>query len=535
MAAKNIPVETMLKQLRDMIQNQGNTSVEDLAPKLLCEIDKIIDKHRLETNGIVDIRDYCKHSGTPTCITDNKGVVLFFNESYARETAFRDTIGQVENFNDPISLRVVAAKRSIISITNRDRIGVATGCHLQGTPIFDQNNEVKYVVIELHPEDDTYSRYRAIKRLASKRNVVQVIDNNQTQLSMELLGNNPQISEIRKLIQRVAPTDATVLITGESGSGKEVIADGIFSLSRRTDKPYVKINCTAIPPNLLESELFGYEKGAFTGANSHGKVGLFEKANHGTVLLDEIGDFPMELQPKLLRFLQQREIYRVGSNTPIKLDVRVIAATNTNLREKIRQGLFRSDLFYRISVIPIQLPPLRERPEDIMVLCNHYFREFCEKYDRAIEMPEEIKELLAKHSWPGNVRELQNIIEYYVVCSDENYSVPASEIYHLMNAEAPVPYTYETPNNTAIYDAPNKKEEPIPSVDLDLAEGTLFELRDRYERELILAALKKCSSARKAAKLLGVYPSSLYRKAQKYGIKIEEPMDDEIFDAADSI
>ena len=232
--------------------------------------------------------------------------------------------------------------------------------------------------------------------------------------AMSLLGRDPKIKEIRSLIRRVAATDAAVLITGESGTGKEVIADCIQENSKRAQKPYVKINCSAIPTNMLEAELFGYEKGSFTGATSQ-KIGLFEVANRGTILLDEIGDIPMELQPKLLRVLQQGEIYRIGNNTPIKLDVRVIAATNNNLTRKMHAGQFREDLYYRINVFPIRVPPLRERREDISGLVTYFLHEYSQRYERTLTISSEVMQMLVNYDWPGNVRELQNVVEYYVI------------------------------------------------------------------------------------------------------------------------
>ena len=194
------------------------------------------------------------------------------------------------------------------------------------------------------------------------------------------------MQSINTLIHHIAPTDASVLITGESGVGKEVVADEIYRRSQRQNKPYVKINCASIPGHLLESELFGYEKGAFTGANAKGKIGLFEYANHGTLLLDEIGDMPIDLQVKLLRAIQSQQITRIGGTTPIQLDIRFLALTNSDLKKKVSEGTFRQDLYYRLNVIPISVPPLRQRLEDFEALCDHFIQRFTKKYDRAFTL-----------------------------------------------------------------------------------------------------------------------------------------------------
>ena len=219
-----------------------------------------------------------------------------------------------------------------------------------------------------------------------------------------IIGSSPAMQEIFATIMRVAPTRATVLLAGESGVGKDMIARAIHQHSPRKDRPFVKINCTAIPENLMESELFGYEKGAFTGANIS-KPGKFEQANTGTVMLDEIGDVPASVQVKLLRILQEREFERLGSNKTQQTDVRVIAATNVDLRAALEQGTFREDLYYRLNVVPMNIPPLRERKEDIPYLVDHFVKKF------GGEISEGALERLVSYHWPGNVRELENVIE----------------------------------------------------------------------------------------------------------------------------
>ena len=230
-----------------------------------------------------------------------------------------------------------------------------------------------------------------------------------------IIGNSPALQRVLRTVRVVAPTDATVLIQGETGTGKELIAEAIHKCSNRSNGPFVKVNCAAIPAGLLESELFGHERGAYTGACSR-SIGRFERANRGTLFLDEIGDLPLELQPKLLRVMQERQFERLGGAAPIRTDVRVICATHRNLTEMIDERQFRADLFYRLSVFPIELPPLRERPEDIPLLVRHFAMDYAGRLQKPIAaIAEEFVAALARHSWPGNVRELQNFIERSVI------------------------------------------------------------------------------------------------------------------------
>ncbi|AUP76297.1 hypothetical protein CWS02_04295 [Enterobacter sp. EA-1] len=231
-----------------------------------------------------------------------------------------------------------------------------------------------------------------------------------------LIGASEAMTTLKRLIMKVAPIDASVLITGESGTGKDVVATLLQQLSPRRDKPFVKINCAAIPANLLESELFGYEKGAFTGALARGKPGVFEQANGGTLFLDEIGDMPWEAQSKLLRVLQDKVVQRVGGMGTLQLDVRIIAATNADLQGQIRKGTFRKDLYYRLNLIPMQTPPLRQRRDDIPLLLDFYSRQFDKHYRRIIRFDDAGVARLAAYDWPGNVRELRNFLEYMYVC-----------------------------------------------------------------------------------------------------------------------
>ncbi len=233
-----------------------------------------------------------------------------------------------------------------------------------------------------------------------------------------IIGNSAALQGVLRLVRTVAPTDATVLIQGETGTGKELIAEAIHKGSERSSGPFVKVNCAAIPAGLLESELFGHERGAYTGAVTR-SIGRFERANRGTLFLDEIGDLPLELQPKLLRVIQERQFERLGSTATIHTDVRVICATHRNLVEMVNERQFRADLFYRVSVFPIELPPLRERPEDIPSLVHHFVRDYADRMGKPFtSIAEEFMMGLERYSWPGNIRELQNFIERSVILAD---------------------------------------------------------------------------------------------------------------------
>jgi transcriptional regulator with GAF, ATPase, and Fis domain len=234
----------------------------------------------------------------------------------------------------------------------------------------------------------------------------------------QIIGNSSALEAVLEQVERVAPTDSTVIIQGETGTGKELIAHAIHNLSSRCGRPFVRLNCAAIPLDLLESELFGHEKGAFTGAIAQ-KIGRFELADKGTLFLDEIGDIPPALQPKLLRVLQEQEFERLGSTRTHQVDVRLVAATNRDLEEMVNHGQFRSDLYYRLNVFPVQLPPLRERREDIPALVTHFVERFGRRMGREIDkIPSETMSALSSYQWPGNIRELQNLIERAVILSN---------------------------------------------------------------------------------------------------------------------
>jgi DNA-binding NtrC family response regulator len=310
-----------------------------------------------------------------------------------------------------------------------------------------------------------------------------------------IIGRSTSLLYVLDTATRAAQSDATVLIRGETGTGKELLAKGIHFNSPRKHKPFVTINCGAIPRELLESELFGHVKGSFTGAVAHRK-GRVELADQGTVFLDEVGDIPLELQVKLLRLIQEREIEKIGESSPIKVDVRIIAATHRNLQAMVEDGTFREDLYYRLNVIPLELPPLRERPEDIPELVEHFFAKSKEKHGRSgLVLPDSLLPLFSSHRWPGNVRELENVVERLVVLA-RGSEITINDLPDLLRRERP----------------------PLEELRLELPpQGISLEA---VEKELILKALKKFNwNQTQAAQYLDLSRKTLIYRMEKYGIK----------------
>ena len=320
-----------------------------------------------------------------------------------------------------------------------------------------------------------------------------------------IVGKSPALEAVLEQVERVAPTDSTVLIQGETGTGKELIAQAIHNVSRRYGRPYVKLNCAAIPFDLLESELFGHERGAFTGAIAQ-KIGRFEMAHTGTLFLDEIGDIPLPLQPKLLRVLQEQEFERLGSGRTHRVDVRLVAATHQDLAQMVKRNEFRGDLYYRLNVFPIVLPPLRNRREDIALLVSHFVETFSRRMNKRISnIPKETLDAFTSYSWPGNVRELQNLVERAVIQSDNGV---------LANPLPPLDSSLIRANEVTVDSV------VLPSVQ----EGTL---RDS-QRALILKALHASGwivgGPRGAAARLGLKRTTLIAKMKKLGISRPGPI-----------
>ena len=317
----------------------------------------------------------------------------------------------------------------------------------------------------------------------------------------QLVGVCRVMRQLKRLISRIAPSPSSVMVVGESGTGKEVVARAIHKLSGRRNKPFIAINCAAIPEQLLESELFGYVKGAFTGASANGKTGLIQAANTGTLFLDEIGDMPLMLQAKLLRAIEAREILPIGASSPIQVDIRIISATNQNLAQFIAEGKFREDLFYRLNVIPITLPPLRERQEDIELLVHYFLHLHTRRLGSVYPgIAPDVVEILRKHRWPGNLRELSNLMEYLVNV------VPSGEV---------IDSTLLPPNllNNGTTEQSDVTEVSEAHLSLDDAGGTALE---EMEKQMIREALSRHNSKKEVADELGIGIATLYRKIKKY-------------------
>lgn len=355
---------------------------------------------------------------------------------------------------------------------------------------------------------------KAVAAARSMRGRVAVGEDGAAAAADAIIGKSPAMQELYKAIGRAAPTDATVLIRGESGTGKELVARAVYQHSNRADKPFLVINCVAIPETLLESELFGYEKGAFTGAAGR-KVGKIEQANHGTVFLDEIGDMPLPIQAKILRLLQEQNVERLGGRQVIPVDVRIIAATNRDLEEAVRQGQFREDLYYRLKVVSLAMPPLRERPGDIPLLVRYFLARFSRDMGQVDPgVAGEAMEFLTAQSWPGNVRELGNTIKKALIF---NLGAPLGldEVRKALGE----------PLRNGDGAADDAAEVLSRLIRHELASGreSLFEdLMDRFGQQVIREALDATGGNRtQAARLLGLSRPTLLAKIEKYGLRIE--------------
>lgn len=441
-------------------------------------------------------------------ITDGEGRVLFANSANAAllgvskaELEGKTTQQLLEEkvFSNSVILEAITRKRqtSKISYNYRTRLTVLA----TATPLLDESGGVRLVINNVRDITDLNQLQQNLQQQE------QIIEQQNEQLENmrirlgegTIIANSKAFREVVALAQRVAHFDgATALILGESGTGKELIAELIVNHSPRRDKPYLQVNCGAIPENLIESELFGYEKGAFTGADNRGRKGLFEAANGGTVFLDEIGDLPLHMQVKLLRVLQQRKVTRIGGAEEVELDVRVIAATNRNLEEMIRRGTFREDLFYRLNVVTVSIPPLRERREDILPLVNHFLTVINEKYGTRKSVFSDTVDCFEGYGWPGNVREMENLLENLVITTPDDVIRRENLPQKLREAGCP--------SEPAAGGASPRERgvEPLRSV------------VERAEREAIQNALSLCGSVRKAAAALEVDPSTLVRKMQRH-------------------
>ncbi|MHB8076419.1 sigma-54 interaction domain-containing protein [Desulfosporosinus fructosivorans] len=370
---------------------------------------------------------------------------------------------------------------------------------LTEAPFFDMSGKFIHVVVVMRDMTELSKLKEELEIAENQRQrfygEIEYLKKRAFDLESESVGKSIAMLRLKETISEIAKTDVTVLITGETGVGKELVAKEIYKNSLRKEKPYIKVNCAAIPDNLLESELFGHEKGAFTGASNKEKLGLFELANSGTILLDEIGELPLPLQSKLLRVLQEKELRRVGGVKCIKLDVRVIASTNQNLEQLISQGKFRKDLFYRLNVVPVNVPPLRTRKGDIPLLVNVFTQKYTQKYNKHKVFERTAVSAFEHYDWPGNVRELENYVERLIIFGENN-----------LIREDDVAKTIRKSSNANLVPDNNKKL-------------SLKEMVHLYEKQIIGEVLANCGSTHKAAKILGVSQPTVLNKAKMLGIR----------------
>lgn len=418
----------------------------------------------------------------------DQGVLVVDDESrvqFVNQTALK-TLGVVQNniIGKPIRFRPLTFESNF------------THGHMQHIVSWDDKSEL--IIGQLHNIQGRQLFLMAFHQSHTSFSVANAPDEPHIE---QLVGECRVMRQLKRLISRIAPSPSSVMVVGESGTGKEVVARAIHKLSGRRNKPFIAINCAAIPEQLLESELFGYVKGAFTGASANGKTGLIQAANTGTLFLDEIGDMPLMLQAKLLRAIEAREILPIGASSPIQVDIRIISATNQNLAQFIAEGKFREDLFYRLNVIPITLPPLRERQEDIELLV-HYFLHLhtCRLGSVYPGIAPDVVEILRKHRWPGNLRELSNLMEYLVNV------VPSGEV---------IDSTLLPPNllNNGTTEQSDVTEFSEAHLSLDDAGGTALE---EMEKQMIREALSRHNSKKQVADELGIGIATLYRKIKKY-------------------
>ncbi|HPI92902.1 MAG TPA: sigma 54-interacting transcriptional regulator [Deltaproteobacteria bacterium] len=432
-------------------------------------------------------------------VTDGEANTIRVNSAYEKITGMKasELVGRnMEDlvmegyFDESVSLKVREQRKPV---TIRQTLKSGKSILVTGNPIFDENGGIKMIVTNVRDMTDLVELQQQLEyskgMTSAYRDILKSIQQASVRDNAIIMVSEPML-HIQELLERVRKTNATVLIYGETGVGKDRIAEEIHEKSERSDSGiFVKINCGAIPETLLESELFGYERGAFTGARKEGKSGLFEVAHKGTLFLDEVESMPMVLQSKLLRVLQNFEITRVGGTKPVKVDVRLICASNQDLKDLIAKKLFRADLYYRLNVIPIYIPPLRERRDDIPYLVHFFLNRYNKRHGTRKAISREAMDHLLTYSWPGNVREVANVIERLVVITQGDYIVPG-----------------------------NLPREIFEKSTKDFLDNglTLKEQMEKIETSIIRKAIEKYGSARKAAPHLGMDSTSLTRKLKRY-------------------
>ncbi|MBT2655112.1 sigma 54-interacting transcriptional regulator [Bacillus sp. ISL-18] len=444
-------------------------------------------------------------------IMDPSGRIIWYNKAYLRISGLAphllDTL-TVDEVLERGFVKLSVSKEAIIhnkTITKLNQYSTGIEALVTSTPVLDEEGNLLFVISNIR---DLTELNRLKRQLDETNSLTESYRKTLQEMQVpsmdgaQIIYRSQSMEKIVSLAQKVSAIDTPVLILGESGVGKDVLANYIHFNSDRHDLgTFVKVNCGAIPENLLESELFGYEPGAFTGAARQGKAGLFEVADNGTLFLDEIGEMPLSLQVKLLGVLQDMKIQRVGGTKSIPIDVRIIAATNANLEELIQAKKFREDLFFRINVLPIHVPPLRERTEDIFVMLMHFLQMFNEKHGREKVLPLHLIDRLLAYPWPGNVRELKNVVERLVILSDEDFIPesllpPAIDQYKVVKP-SPVPQ--------------DKRAARDPKI-------SLKEMVNEYEKTLLASYLSTYRPMKRCAEILQIDLATLVRKKKKFGL-----------------
>lgn len=450
-------------------------------------------------------------------VVDRNGIYLYVNDSMVNQVGIPKKIwigtSVYEYRTTDICLTDIVLENKqtatafqdvVIQETNRSYCQITTA-----SPVFDEHGEVIYVISVVEKVPHLENRLRMASQMRVGRQVIQIGADSLWSNCSDLIAESPQMKEVIKLCERVADVDSSVLIQGESGTGKEVVAQYLHKCGKRCGKPLVAINCATLPEHLLEAELFGYEKGAFTGASVRGKKGLVEQADGGILFLDEINSMPLSVQGKLLRVLQTRTVRHIGGLKDISVDFRVIAAANQDLFELCREKNFRSDLLYRLSVVPITLPPLRERPEDILPLTEVFLHDFENLYGKTKYFSDNAKRQLLAYDWPGNVRELRNLVERIVVTSDASV-IEIQTIPESMLVSAPSSYTTEEENTLV----------PLSIIENSSMDFKgLNEYLEECEKFILERVLQQSKSTYEAARILGISQPSVVRKKKKYNIE----------------
>ncbi|MCO1602271.1 sigma-54 interaction domain-containing protein [Desulfosporosinus nitroreducens] len=441
-------------------------------------------------------------------ITDSQGDCVAHNEAFLHITGIPiNILGR--NVSTLIDDNLISDSATIEVIRSGQRtskiIIYPSGCEalVTGNPVFDNDGKLINVVCEVRDLSELNTLKDELKRSKQlNKQYREILKNYGPAVSNELVTvRDPKMQSMLDALPRIGDSDATVLINGESGVGKGLIASLIHEHSSRSTKgKFIKVDCSAIPSSLMESELFGYEGGAFTGAKREGKPGLLDQANHGTAFMDEIGELPLFLQVKLLSVLQDHKILRVGGTTPRLMDIRFVCATNRDLEKMVDEGTFRKDLYYRLNVIPVGIPPLRERKEDIFVLTLSFLDKFCKKYHRNLSFVPEAMDCLYEYSWPGNVRELENVVERLVVLSQTGLIEKADLPEKIRQASEVVVLTVPSSEN-------NRKVIPLKAA----VAAT--------ERQWIERAFQQNKQLGPTAQALGIDISTLLRKCKRLGIR----------------